>query len=78
MRRTYSQFLTEAEQLASGLVALGVKRGDRVGIWGPNTYEWLLTQYATALAGFILVRQIIRVDLQKYSRKMKSFGFTMI
>ncbi|XP_066283049.1 medium-chain acyl-CoA ligase ACSF2, mitochondrial-like [Branchiostoma lanceolatum] len=43
------------DQLAAGFVALGLKRGDRVGMWGPNTLEWVLTQFATARAGLIMV-----------------------
>ncbi|KAG8129101.1 hypothetical protein E2320_015791, partial [Naja naja] len=43
------------EQAAIGLLALGLKRGDRLGMWGPNNYEWVLMQFATAQAGIILV-----------------------
>ena len=42
-------------QVAKGLIALGVKRGDRVGIWSPNCYQWTLLQYATAKIGAIMV-----------------------
>ncbi|OWF52435.1 acyl-CoA synthetase family member 2, mitochondrial-like [Mizuhopecten yessoensis] len=55
IRKTYAQFITEVDKLAAGLVSLGLEKGDRVGIWGPNSYEWILTQYATARAGLILV-----------------------
>ncbi|KAL5012159.1 hypothetical protein ScPMuIL_010710 [Solemya velum] len=55
IRRTFSQLLDEIDSLAAGLLALGLKRGDRVGIWGPNSLQWILTQYATARAGLILV-----------------------
>lgn len=48
-------FLLQVDRLAAGLLALGLKPGDRVGVWGPNTYEWILTQFATAKAGVILV-----------------------
>ena len=41
--------------LPTGLLALGLEPGDRVGIWGPNSYEWVLTQFATAKIGAILV-----------------------
>ncbi|HEX4097003.1 MAG TPA: AMP-binding protein, partial [Caulobacteraceae bacterium] len=41
--------------LAAGLLALGLERGDRVGIWAPNCAEWMVTQYATAKAGMVLV-----------------------
>lgn len=45
----------EAEDLASGLIAIGLNRGDRVGLWAPNCMEWILTQYATAMAGIVQV-----------------------
>ncbi|MEX2479988.1 MAG: AMP-binding protein [Gammaproteobacteria bacterium] len=44
-----------AEELAAGLLTLGLEPGDRIGIWSPNRYEWVLTQFATAKAGLILV-----------------------
>ncbi len=43
------------DALAAGLLALGLERGDRVGIWSPNNAEWVVTQFATAKAGLILV-----------------------
>ena len=43
------------DELASGLLALGLDKGDRVGIWSPNRFEWVLTQFATAHAGLVLV-----------------------
>ncbi|CAD6193843.1 unnamed protein product [Caenorhabditis auriculariae] len=55
IRKTYLQLLKDAEKLACGLIHLGVNKGDRVGIWGPNTYEWTTVQFATALAGMVLV-----------------------
>jgi fatty-acyl-CoA synthase len=54
-RATYSQLWDEVSLVARGLVARGVKRGDRVGIWSPNRFEWVVTQYATARIGAILV-----------------------
>ncbi|PVD34463.1 hypothetical protein C0Q70_05738 [Pomacea canaliculata] len=54
-RLTFEQLLTQADQLAAGLLSLGLKKGDRVGMWGPNSQEWVVTQYGTARAGFILV-----------------------
>ncbi|KAK3552805.1 hypothetical protein QTP86_022575 [Hemibagrus guttatus] len=45
----------QVDQLAAGLLALGLQKGDRLGIWGPNTYEWILFQFATAKAGIIMV-----------------------
>lgn len=54
-RKTYSQLCKDVETLAAGLLALGLKKGDRLGMWGPNSYEWIVTQFATAQAGIILV-----------------------
>ena len=54
-RANYSEFLAQVEQVAKALMAHGIRRGDRVGIWSPNRYEWVLVQYATALMGAIMV-----------------------
>ncbi|HET6771775.1 MAG TPA: AMP-binding protein, partial [Acidimicrobiales bacterium] len=54
-RFTYSQFDEAVDVVARGLLDLGLEVGDRVGMWSPNSYEWLLVQYATAKAGIILV-----------------------
>ena len=54
-RWTYAAFDTETDTLARGLIAAGLRAGDRVGIWAPNCAEWVLLQYATAKAGVILV-----------------------
>jgi fatty-acyl-CoA synthase len=54
-RWTYAQLRAQIDALAHGLLAAGIGKGDRVGIWAPNCPEWLLTQYATAKIGAILV-----------------------
>ncbi|MGH9305655.1 MAG: AMP-binding protein [Acidimicrobiales bacterium] len=54
-RWTYSELADWSRQVAAGLVAQGVKKGDRVGIWSPNCAEWVALQYGTALMGAILV-----------------------
>nr|XP_021144169.1 acyl-CoA synthetase family member 2, mitochondrial isoform X3 [Columba livia] len=54
IRKTFAQFKEEVDQAAAGLLALGLKKGDRLGIWSPNRYEWVLMQFATAQAGIIL------------------------
>jgi fatty-acyl-CoA synthase len=54
-RWTYAQLDADTGTLARGLIAAGLKAGDRVGIWAPNCAEWVLLQYATAKAGIILV-----------------------
>jgi len=55
IRLTYKEFQKEVNQLAMGLLAIGVKPGDRVGIWSPNNIQWCLTQFATAKIGAIMV-----------------------
>jgi len=55
VRWTYREFKLEIDRLATGLLALGIEPGDRVGIWGPNSAEWILAQYATASIGAIMV-----------------------
>ena len=55
IRLTYAQFADEVDQVARGLMGIGVAKGDRVGIWSPNYAEWVLVQYATARIGAILV-----------------------
>ncbi len=54
-RWTYRGLQAEVDALALGLLAAGVGKGDRVGIWAPNLAEWVFTQYATAKIGAILV-----------------------
>ncbi len=54
-RYSYYDFDKEIDILASGFLALGLEKGDRVGIWSPNRYEWVLTQFATARIGLIMV-----------------------
>ncbi len=55
VRLSYAQFDAEVTRLARALLAVGLNPGDRVGIWSPNRVEWVLTQFATARAGLILV-----------------------
>ncbi len=55
VRWSYAELGAKVDSLAAGLLALGLNPGDRVGIWAPNNAEWIVTQYATAKAGLILV-----------------------
>jgi fatty-acyl-CoA synthase len=54
-RWTYAEFDLAVDEVARGLLARGIDKGDRVGIWAPNCAEWVITQYATARVGAILV-----------------------
>ena len=55
VRWSWQEFQAEVDALAAGFIALGLRVGDRVGIWSPNRAEWLVTQFATARAGLVLV-----------------------
>ena len=55
VRLTYRELEAQVRVVARGLLARGIARGDRVGIWSPNRVEWVLLQYATATMGAILV-----------------------
>jgi fatty-acyl-CoA synthase len=55
IRWTWTQLAEKVDAFAAGLVALGLQPGERIGIWSPNNAEWVVTQFATAKAGLILV-----------------------
>jgi fatty-acyl-CoA synthase len=55
VRMSYDALKEAVDQFAAGLLTLGLNPGDRIGIWSPNNSEWVLTQFATAKAGLILV-----------------------
>jgi fatty-acyl-CoA synthase len=55
LRFTYAELKDEVDALAYALLGLGIAKGDRVGIWSPNRSEWIVTQYASAKIGAILV-----------------------
>jgi fatty-acyl-CoA synthase len=55
VRFTWAEFNATVDRVARGLLGLGLERGERLGVWSPNRYEWTLVQYATAKLGLILV-----------------------
>jgi fatty-acyl-CoA synthase len=55
VRLTWRELRARVDAFAAGLLALGLAPGDRVGIWSPNNAEWVITQFATAKAGLVLV-----------------------
>ncbi len=55
IRWTWRELAQRVDEFAAGLVSLGLKPGERIGIWSPNNAEWVITQFATAKAGLILV-----------------------
>jgi fatty-acyl-CoA synthase len=79
-RATYRELVEQCEELARGLMARGVKKGDRVGIWSPNRYEWVVTQYATAAMGAILVNinPAYRTSELEYALNQSSITFLIL
>ncbi len=55
LRLSWYDLRQRADEMAAGLLALGLRRGNRVGIWAPNRHEWIVTQFATARIGLVLV-----------------------
>ena len=55
VRYTYREFQALCDRFARGLMALGISKGDRIGIWAPNHAEWVVAQFATPKIGAILV-----------------------
>src|SRR6267154_5953544 len=55
IRWSYRELKARVDAFAAGLLSHGLKRGDRLGVWAPNNAEWVVTQFATAKAGLILV-----------------------
>ena len=78
IRYTYAQLVDEVERAARALLALGVKPGDRVGIWSPNRAEWLVTQYAAAKAGAILVNINPAYRLRELAYALNKSGVSVL
>ncbi|HEY0831055.1 MAG TPA: AMP-binding protein [Candidatus Dormibacteraeota bacterium] len=79
-RATYRELVEQCEEVARGLMARGVKKGDRVGIWSPNRYEWVIVQYATAALGAILVNinPAYRTSELEYSLQQSGVSFLIL
>ena len=69
VRWTWKELATQSDEFAAGLLALGLMPGDRVGVWSPNTAEWVVAQFALAKAGRICatLNPIFRVDELQYA-----------
>jgi len=79
-RATYEELVAQCEDVARGLMARGVKQGDRVGIWSPNRYEWVVVQYATAAMGAILVNinPAYRTSELEYALNQSGISFLIL
>ena len=78
VRWSYADFLAEVERCARALLALGVDRGDRIGIWAPNRAEWTVVQYATAKIGAILVNVNPSYRSHELSYALNQSGVTLL
>ncbi len=78
VRYTYAQLLEEVNRAARALLSLGVRRGDRVGIWSPNVAEWLITQYASAKVGAILVNINPAYRARELEHALKQSGVSVL
>ena len=79
-RATYAELVEQCETIARGLVARGVRKGDRVGIWSPNRFEWVVVQYATAAIGAILVNinPAYRTSELEYTLNQSGISFLIL
>jgi len=78
LRYSYRQLRDEADRAARALMALGVQRGDRVGIWSGNRAEWMITQYAAAKAGAILVNINPAYRLRELEYALRHSGVSVL
>lgn len=78
VRWTWREFLRQVDALAAGLLSRGIGRGDRVGIWSPNRAEWLVTQFATARIGAILVNINPAYRLAELEYALNKAGVRMV
>ena len=77
-RWTWSSLDADVDALARGLIAAGIAKGDRVGIWAPNCAEWTLVQYATAKVGAILVNVNPAYRTHELSYAMNQSGLRLL
>jgi fatty-acyl-CoA synthase len=77
-RWTYAQFGRAVDDVARGLIAIGVEKGDRFGIWAPNCPEWALVQYATAKIGAIMVNINPAYRLQELEYVLNQSGISVL
>ncbi|KAL4451407.1 hypothetical protein ABPG77_009479 [Micractinium sp. CCAP 211/92] len=77
-RLTYAELLRQADAAARALLALGVQRRDRVGIWAPNSLEWTVLQYAAARVGAVLVNLNPSLKAAELSYALNRVGVTTL
>ncbi len=77
-RWTWAELDRDVDDLARGLVAAGLEKGDRLGIWAPNCAEWTLVQYATAKLGIILVNVNPAYRTHEFSYAVNQSGLKVL
>jgi fatty-acyl-CoA synthase len=77
-RWTWRELDHDVELVARGLIASGIEKGDRVGIWGPNSARWTITQYATAKIGAILVNVNPAYRTHEFSYAVNQSGMRLL
>ncbi|WP_461007480.1 AMP-binding protein [Streptomyces capparidis] len=78
LRRTYAQLDRAVDEVAAGLLAAGVDRGDRVALWAPDCAEWVFTQYAAARIGAVLVNVGRVRRARELERVLRRTGATLL
>src|SRR6266511_2279848 len=78
LRYTYRQLQQDVDQCARGLMALGLRQGERLGIWAPNRAEWTITQFATSKLGAILVNINPSYRLHELEYALKQSGCAVL
>ncbi len=78
LRYTYAEFNQEVDRVARSLLAVGLEKGDRLGIWSPNCAEWALVQYATAKIGVVLVNINPAYRTSELSYALRQSGCRML
>ena len=77
-RFSWAELLEQVRLCARGLMARGVQKGDRVGVWSPNRYEWVVLQYATAAMGAILVNVNPAYKTSELEYVVKQSGMSLL
>ena len=77
-RWTWRELDRDVELVARGLIAAGIEKGDRVGIWGPNCARWTITQYAAAKVGAILVNVNPAYRTHEFSYAVNQSGMRLL
>ncbi|XP_072028168.1 medium-chain acyl-CoA ligase ACSF2, mitochondrial-like [Amphiura filiformis] len=77
-RKTFRQMQDESQQFAGGLLKLGLKKGDTLGVWGGNHYEWLLAYLASLQIGVITVNMRIDFPLSVQQEAIQKLGMKVV